>query len=166
MKGFTNVGRAGYIPSHFGLAETTHVFPTVRGGVGAIDWSGTYSSRVIEILGWPRSNLTFLLAWEYDPGEGSYLDPPIDIMEYDEVAITMTNKGDASVTGNVYETSLPIVFDKDDKGWSPMSTTLNAGPGQTVRIEFPTRGRSFLRLFLRRTDPQKPTTVNVIVSYR
>ena len=31
MKGFTDVGGPRYIPSRYGLAETTHVFPTLRG---------------------------------------------------------------------------------------------------------------------------------------
>jgi len=166
MKGFTNVGGPSYIPSRYGLVETTHVFPTVGGGVGAVDWSGTYSSRVIEILKWPRANLSFLLAWEYDPGKGDYLDPPIDVMEYNEVTFAVTNTGNSAVTGTLYEAALPIVFSSDGKGWSDASATLDVSPGQTVRHELPTRGRSFVRLFLRRTDPQKPTTVNVIVSYR
>ena len=166
MKGFTDVGGRGYIPSRYGLVETTHVFPTVSGGVGAIDWSGTYSSRVIEVLRWPRSNLSFLLAWEYDPGEGHYLDPPIDVMEYSEVAIAVTNTGNAHATGMVHETSLPIIFKDDDSGWSTSPLTLDVAPGQTVRQEIRTRGRSFIRLFLRRTDAGKSTTVNVVVSYR
>jgi hypothetical protein len=165
MKGFTDIGGLNYLPSHYGLTETTHVFPTLAGGVGAIDWSGAYSSRVIEITRWPKSNLSFLLAWEYDPGEGNYLDPPIDIMEYNEVTIAITNTGDGAVTGTLYETDLPIIF-SNDKGWSAMPTSLDTAPGQSVRLELPTRGRSFVRLFLKRTHSQKPTTVNVVVSYR
>jgi hypothetical protein len=166
MKGFTDVGRPGYIPSRYGLTETTHVFPTIAGGVGAIDWSGTYSSRVIEILRWPRSNLSFLLAWDYDPGEGTYLDPPIDVMEYNEVTITVTNTGNETVTGTLYETALPLIFASDNEGWSPVAASVDAGPGKTVRLELPTRGRSFLRLFLKRSATQEPTTVNVVASYQ
>jgi hypothetical protein len=166
MKGFTDVGGPGYIPSRYGLAETTHVFPTLSGGVGAIDWSGTYSSRVIEILRWPKSTLSFLLAWEYDPGEGEYLDPPVNLMEYDEVTLSLTNTGDSAVTATLYETALPIIFNSDNTGWSPIQGTIEAAPGQTVKIELSSRGRSFVRIFLRRTDAQKPTTVNVVVSYR
>jgi hypothetical protein len=166
MKGFTDVGGPGYISSRYGLTETTHVFPTLAGGVGAIDWSGTYSSRVIEILKWPRSNLSFLLAWGYDPGEGTYLDPPIDIMEYNQVTITLSNTGSGAVTGTLYETALPLIFTSDNKGWSAVPASLDAGPGKTVRLELPTRGRSFLRLFLKRSDLRKPTTVNVVASYQ
>lgn len=166
MKDFTDVGGPSYIPSRYGLVETTHVFPTVRGGVGAVDWSGTYSSRVIEIQRWPKSNLSFLLAWEYDPGEGSYFDPPIDVMEFNEVTITVTNMGDAAVTGTIYETSLPIITSSDNKGWSAMPATLDVARGQTVIREFQARGRSFIRFYLKRTDPHKPTTVNVVVSCR
>jgi len=166
MKGFTDVGGSSYVPSRYGLAETTHVFPTVAGGVGAVDWSGKNSSRVIEILKWPRTKLSFLLAWEFDPGEGGYLDPPIDVMEYDEVTITVTNTGSAAITGLIYETSLPIIFNSDKKGWSATSATLNISPGQTIRHELPTRGRSFIRPYLKRSDPLRPTAVNVVVSYR
>jgi hypothetical protein len=167
MKGFTDVGGPRYIPSRYGMTETTHVFPTVAGGVGAIDWSGTFSSRVIEIVRWPKSNLSFLLAWEYDPGDGGYLDPPIDVMEYSEVAISITNMGNASVTGTLFETSSPLIFSSDVRGtgWSAMPAPLDVGPGKTLRLEFPTRGRSFLRVFLKRTEAQNPTTVNVVVSY-
>jgi hypothetical protein len=168
MKGFTDVGGPRYIPSRYGLAETTHVFPTLAGGVGAIDWSGNYSSRVVEIVKWPRSNLSFLLAWEYDPGEGSFLDPPIDVMEFNEIAISVTNTGEAAVTGTLYETALPMIFTSDVRGsgWSPILAALDVGAGGTRRIEMPTRGRSFLRLFLKRSDLQKPTSVNVVVSYQ
>ena len=166
MSGFTNVGAAGYIPSHHGLIETTHVFPTLTGGVGAVDWSGAYSSRVIEVVKWPRSTLSFLLAWEYDPGEGSYLDPPIDVSEYEEVAVTVTNTGDGRVAGTMYETALPIVFNSDSKAWSPMPMKFDVTPGQSVMHEIPTCGRSFIRLFLKRNEPREPTTVNVVVSRR
>jgi hypothetical protein len=121
---------------------------------------------VIEILKWPKSTLSFLLAWEYDPGEGNYLDPPINMMEYDEVTITLTNTGDSSVTGMLYETALPIIFNNDNKGWSAIPGRIDIVPGQTVKAELSSRGRSFVRVFLRRTDVQKPTTVNVVVSYR
>jgi hypothetical protein len=166
MKGFTDVGGPGYIPSRYGLTETTHVFPTLSGGVGAIDWSGNYSSRVVEILKWPTSNLSFLLAWEYDPGEGNYLDPPIDVMEYKEITFTLTNTGDAPVTGTLYETALPVIFASDNKGWFSIPVSLDLSPGKTIRVELPTRGRSFLRLFLKRSDPRRPTTVNVVASYQ
>jgi hypothetical protein len=66
----------------------------------------------------------------------------------------------------VYETSLPIIFNSDKKGWSATSATLNISPGQTIRHELPTRGRSFIRLYLKRSDPRKPSAVNVVVSYR
>jgi hypothetical protein len=167
MKGFTDIGGPRYIPSRQGLMETTHVFPTLAGGVGAIDWSGTYSSRVIEILRWPKSTLSFLLAWDYDPGEGSYLDPPLDVMEYNEIAISLTNTGEAPVTGTLYETAFPIIFtsEANSAGWSTTFASLEVGAGETRRLELSTKGRSFLRLFLKRSDLQKPTKLNVIVSY-
>ncbi|HYW00009.1 MAG TPA: hypothetical protein VE862_00995, partial [Candidatus Acidoferrum sp.] len=80
--------------------------------------------------------------------------------------ITVTNTGEAAVTGTLYETALPIIFTSDVSGWSPMSVSLDVGAGDTRRLEFPTRGRSFLRLFLKRSDLQKPTSVNVVVSYQ
>ena len=168
MKGFTDVGGPAYIPSRYGLTETTHVFPTLAGGVGAIDWSGAYSSRVIEILKWPKSNLSFLLAWEYDPGEGTFLDPPLDVMEYSEITISLTNTGNSGITGTLYETALPLILAGESKGagWSAMPTSLDVGPRQTVRVELPTRGRSFLRLFLKRSDPQEIATASVVASYR
>jgi hypothetical protein len=122
----------------------------------------------MEIVKWPRSNLSFLLAWEYDPGEGSFLDPPIDVMEYNEIAISVTNTGEAPITGTVYETALPIIFASDVRGsgWSPMLPSLDIGARETRRLELFTRGRSFLRIFLKRSDLQKPTSVNVVVSYQ
>jgi len=112
--------------------------------------------------------LSFLLAWEYDPGEGSFLDPPIDVMEFNEIAISVTNTGEAAVTGTLYETALPMIFTSDVRGsgWSPILAALDVGAGGTRRVELPTRGRSFLRLFLKRSDLQKPTSVNVVVSYQ
>jgi hypothetical protein len=167
MKGFTDIGGPRYIPSRYGLMETTHVFPTLSGGVGAIDWSGNYSSRVIEILGWPKSALSFLLAWDYDPGEGVFLDPPLDVIEYDEVAISLINMGEAAVTGTLYESALPTIFTSESTGaaWSTTLARFEVAGGETRRLELPTKGRSFLRLFLKRSDRQKPTKVNAIVSY-
>ena len=87
-------------------------------------------------------------------------------MEYNEVAFSLTNTGDAAVTGTLYETALPLIFASDVKGtgWSPILTPLDVRPGETRRVEMPTRGRSFLRVFLKRSDLQKSTTVNVVAS--
>jgi hypothetical protein len=167
MKGLTDLGRPHYVPSRYGLTETTHVFPTLKGGVGAIDWSGTYSSRVIEILKWPRSTLSFLLAWDYDPADGTFLDPPLDVMEYNEVVMSISNEGEGAVTGTLYETMLPIALTSGigSTGWAPSFDRLSIPVMETRRLELNTRGRSFLRLFLKRSDGEKPTKVNVVVSY-
>jgi hypothetical protein len=168
MKGLTDLGRPQYIPSRYGLAETTHVFPTLDGGVGAIDWSGTYSSRVIEILKWPKSTLTFLLAWDYDPGDGAFLDPPLDVMEYNEIVIGIKNEGDGTVTGKLYDTMFPIVMTTGvgGSGWNPVTDQLSVHAKETRRLELNTKGRSFIRLFLQRADREKATKVNVVVSYQ
>ena len=167
MKGLTDIGRPQYVPSRYGLTETTHVFPTINGGVGAIDWSGTYSSRVIEILKWPRSTMSFLLAWEYDPVDGTFMDPPLDVMEYDEVVLSISNSGKGAVTGTLYETMLPIAFTRGTGGieWAPSLDRLNIPAKETRKLELSTRGRSFLRLFLKRSDRENPARVNVVVSY-
>lgn len=168
MKGFTNLGRTHYTPSRYGLTETTHVFPTLTGGVGAIDWSGHYSSRVIEVLKWPRSTLSFLLAWEYDPKDGTFLDPPLDVMDYDSILINIHNMGEGGATGRLYETNAPVAMSSElaGSGWVTNPASINVASGEIQSLELSTRGRSFLRLFLQRAEKEKPSSVSVTASYR
>ncbi len=167
MKGFTNLGGAHYTPSRYGLIETTHVFPTLAGGIGAVDWSGRYSSRVIEVLKWPRSTLTFLLAWEYDPKEGTFMDPPLDVMDYNDILISIHNTGKGAATGKLLETNAPIALARaGDALWVTKTEPLNVPPSEIRRLEFSTKGRSFLRLYFQRANMETPTKLNIIVSYQ
>jgi hypothetical protein len=167
MKGFTNIGRTQYIPSRYGLIETTHVFPTLTGGVGAVDWSGAYSSRVIEVLKWPRSTLSFLLAWGYDPKEGAFLDPPLDVIGYNDILISIHNRGEGAVTGKLLETNAPIALDNAGDGlWATSPQRLDVPARETRMFEFGAKNRTWLRLHLQRANREKPTEVNVTVSYQ
>jgi hypothetical protein len=168
MKCITNIGATHYTPSRYGLFETTHVFETLSGGVGAVDWSGRYSSRVIEIVKWPRSTLSFLLAWRYDPKEGAFLDPPLDVLDYNSMLISIHNEGKGAVTGRLNETNAPIALANGPgaAGWTTRFDLINVPANETQRLEFSTRGRSLLRVFLQRAEREVPTRVTVIVSYQ
>jgi len=50
-------------PTSYGLVETTHVFPTLRGTIGFVDWGGKYGSIVGEMVRIPyHQTLVWFLA--------------------------------------------------------------------------------------------------------
>ncbi|MET1160801.1 MAG: hypothetical protein ABWW65_07565 [Thermoprotei archaeon] len=119
MKTHTNMlgeeYRELYRPTIHGFFETTHVFPLLSGGIGAIDWKGKYSSQVVEILGIPtRTVFTWLLAWDYELSEKwVYFDPPIEISEWDYVLLEIINLGGGSAEWEIYGTRLPQLYPWD-----------------------------------------------------
>lgn len=170
MKGFTDIGGPQYVPSRYGLAETTHVFPTLDGGVGAVDWSGKMSSRVVKITKVPRSTTSFLLAWDYDPGDGTFLDPPLDVLEYDEVFVSLANHGPSAVEGKVFGAALNLAFEDSFGGpaWEAVeeSASLSVAPGGSSSFEVKKRAWSFLRFYLKSAEKGRHGKVTLVVSYR
>ena len=107
-----------YRPSIHGFFETTHVFPLLNGGIGAIDWRGKYSSQVVEVLGFPsKTTFTWLLAWDYPIGvEWVVLDPPLEINEWDYVTLHVINLGGNHVEWEILATPMPQLYHWDYPG--------------------------------------------------
>jgi len=95
--------------------ETTHVFPLLNGGIGVVDWGGKYSSRVYEITGFPsKTSLTWLLAWDVEAcGEWVYLDPPIEVSEWDRTVLNLINLGESSIVWEIIATHMPQLYHLD-----------------------------------------------------
>jgi len=127
-----------YRPSIHGFFETTHVFPLLNGGIGAVDWRGKYSSQVVEIMEFPsKTKFTWLLAWDYKVGgEWIHLDPPLEISEWDNISIEFTNIEGDPLIYEVYATTLPQLYPWDyPRHWKPIATgTVKSGNSETIEI--------------------------------
>jgi len=104
-----------YRPSPHGFIETTHVFPLLNGMIGAIDWRGKYSSQVVEILEFPRkTRFSWLLAWDYTVGsQWVYLDPPLEVSEWDSTTIDFIVVDGDPLSVEVYATAMPHLYPHD-----------------------------------------------------
>jgi len=127
-----------YRPSHYGFFETTHVFPLLNGGIGAIDWRGKYSSQIVEVLEIPRkARFAWLLAWDYRVGgEWVYLDPPVEVDEWDSVYIDFTSVGGDPLVYEVYATTLPQLYPWDyPHHWKLIATgVVKHGDSEVVEV--------------------------------
>jgi len=112
---FSEPHREVFRPTSYGLAETTHVFPTLRGTIGFVDWGGKFGSIVGEIVRIPyHQTLVWFLAQDHDPGDGGYFyDPPIEVAEWETVKLFFINLGDNPLQYTVYATYMPGLFPWD-----------------------------------------------------
>jgi hypothetical protein len=132
-----------YRPSTYGLLETTHVFPTLWGTVGAIDWRGYAGSAVIEIVEVPRTPLTWVLALGIDPGDGVWLDPPLEVLDREFVAMDLVNSGEAKVRWSLHVTRQPALIEsKHSVKWQLYSSGI-VEPGSVQSIELDNRRNMF-----------------------
>jgi len=164
MKPYTNIPGALYRPTSFGLMETTHVFPTLRGTIGFIDWSGYYGTVVGEILEIPyHQTLTFLLAQDHDPGDtGTYYDPPVDTLEWKSVKLTFINYGNNSLDYTVYATNMNFL---DPAGWpSHWKVIANGSLAGGSVIDVDASGYLALRVFGKRTTAGSSSIWKIIVT--
>ncbi len=157
-----------YRPSRYGLMETSHVFPTLRGTVAAVDWRGYAGSIVIELLEIPKAPLSWLLAWDLDPGpRGIWLDPPLEVLDFDFITITLVNIGENSVKWRLYASAQPILMEEYfDSIWRNISSGILNG-GDTISIEVDNRVKryAFLRLRVERGIEDVPSKVRAIVTW-
>jgi len=126
-----------YRPSSTGLMETTHVFTTLDGRLGAIDWNGRFRSTVYEFEEIPRSTrLYWLLAWERVASPTpEFLDPPIETSEWSETDLEIINHGDRPVTWTVESTNMPYV-DWSTRYWRRLeASTIQSGMYADLHIE-------------------------------
>lgn len=164
---YSSSGKRYYRPTRYGLMETTHVFPTLRGTIGAIDWSGRFGSRVIEVLEMPKAPLWFLAAQDWDPGDNiSFIDPPLETFEYDEVKLSLINSGPNPVTWYVYATDMAYNDPSQDfpTKWKLIYST-NVLPGFYDEFEAPRRYAA-LRIGARRTYTGMPARCYIIAIYK
>ncbi|MEN3048162.1 MAG: hypothetical protein ABDH63_05220 [Candidatus Caldarchaeales archaeon] len=150
-----------YRPTSIGLHETTHVFWTLRGRLGLVDWNGRYSSTVLELEELPRSSLYWALAFrDYARPEGEFLDPPLNVMEWDEVALNLlVHKGEVELT--VYGTFSPYVdVGFKDVWFRAESVAAKEGESQVLRFS----GLSAIRVRVKSVTPE--STYSVFVAQR
>ncbi|OYT37979.1 MAG: hypothetical protein B6U89_06540 [Desulfurococcales archaeon ex4484_58] len=104
-----------YRPTMHGFMETTHVFPLLNGGIGVIDWRGKYSSLVYEIIGFPsKTTLYWLLAWDVEAShEWLYLDPPIEVSEWDKTILQFINLSEHILEWEIITTNMPQLYHWD-----------------------------------------------------
>ena len=106
-----------YRPTYHGFFQTTHVFPLLNGGIGAVDWRGKYSSQVVEIVGFPtKTALYWLLAWDYPlPASQKFtvFEPAVEIGEWDTIGIQVINNGGGTVEYEILCSLTPIADSMD-----------------------------------------------------
>ncbi|MEM4953741.1 MAG: hypothetical protein QXR51_06525 [Desulfurococcaceae archaeon] len=113
-----NAERRLYRPSFHGFFQTTHVFPLLNGNIGAIDWRGKYSSQVVEIISFPsKTALYWLLAWYYPVSTNGVVFKPIEIGEWDIIAVQVVNNGQYALEYELLVSTLPQIYPepKDSK---------------------------------------------------
>ena len=164
MKGFSVTPSAAYRPTSFGLMETTHVFPTLRGTIGFIDWSGKYGSIVGEILEIPyHQTLWFILAQDHDPGDTWYeYNPPVETVEWREVRITMIANPGGPLEYAVYGTNIPYLSGVTSK-WKLVSRGVLSSEDY---MEVDASGYTFIKVTGRRAATGTPSSWKVIVTLR
>jgi hypothetical protein len=157
-----------YRPSRYGFMETTHVFPTLQGTIGAIDWRGYSGSMIFELIDIPKTSLSWILAWDLDPGSrGIWLDPPLEILDYDFITITLINIGEGSIKWSLYATTQPLLIeDSFDVIWNNISTGLLDNDRMlTIEIDNQRKHYTFLRLNIARGVENIPTKTRIIVTW-
>lgn len=168
MSTYTVYPNSYYRPSRYGLMETTHVFPTLNGTIAAVDWRGYAGSMIIELIEVPKAPLSWILSWDLDPGpKGIWLDPPLEVLDFDFITLTLVNVGDSSVRWRLYASTQPLLMeDHFDRVWSSVAVGVLSG-GDTTRIEIDNRSKhyAFLRLRVERGVEGVPSKIRAIVTW-
>ena len=166
MKPYTQLPEGIYRPTAYGLIETFHVFPTLWGTVGAVDASGKYGVRVVEITKWPRkTTLWHILAHDHDPGDGgTYYDPPLETAEWDEVYITFINVGDNPLDYTVYGSRTPWLTPGDfPSHWEVLDSGSVAG-GAVANVVVDEKWAD-VRVFGKRATAGSGSSWKIIVTF-
>ena len=166
MKPYSIIPYWNYRPTSFGLFETTHVFPTLRGTIGFVDWSGVYGSVVGEVVEIPyHQTLWFLLAQEHDPGDnGTYYDPLIDTAEWSTVKLFFVNIGNNSLDYTVYATNIPNF--RPETWPSHWKVIANGSVSGTSIVEVDASGYLALRVFGKRSTIGSSSQWSIFVVFR
>lgn len=151
--GVEPVWSSDFSPSPFGLVETTHVFPTLRGTIGFVDYMAKYSSVVGEVLRVPsKQHLAWMLAWDHDPSDSWFrYDPVIEVMNWDVVTLFFVNVGGNSLDYEVYGTGMVYLADGDFPSvWERIASGSVAAGGIT-RVDVDARKYVAVRVRGKRT---------------
>jgi hypothetical protein len=139
MKPLTSIdGQEIYRPSSYGLYETTHVFQTLEGSIGFIDWGGASMSTVYELLELPREgSYSWMLAWARRAGsKPEFLDPPLETAEYDVTKAHCRNHGRNPVILDLYAAYSMYADTRDSEQWRPVgSVEIPAGGWGDMDLE-------------------------------
>jgi hypothetical protein len=150
-----------YRPTAVGLFETTHVFTTLDGRLGLIDWGSRYSSKVIEVASLPTSNLYWLLAYmRRADSKPEYLDPPVETAEWRSVRFTAFNHGPSTLILTFLVTPSPYADCTDSRIWKK-AAELTIGPEGSEEVEL--SGNAACRV-VARSDGETPTDYTVFVT--
>lgn len=153
--------RGFYRPTSFGLMETTHVFPTLNGTIGLIDWNEKYSSTVYELVEIPyHGTLSWPLAWDTETeDEMTYIDPPLEVVEWNEVLLQLINVGTNPLDWEVWSTTSPLLItDEFPRYWvREHLNTVSADSSDEFHL---TKPRTALRIGV------KNTFINASTNYR
>jgi hypothetical protein len=142
--------REFYRPTAIGLFETTHVFTTLDGKLGLIDWGSRFSSRVVELESVPTSNLYWLLAYRRVAGsEPEHLDPPVETAEWRSVRFTAFNHGPSTLVLTFLVTPSPYVDCGDGSIWRK-EAELRIGPEGSEEVEL--AGHAACRMIAKSAD--------------
>ncbi len=124
-----------YRPTAIGLFETTHVFETIDGKLGLIDWGSRFSSRVVELESFPTSNLYWLLAYRRRAGTSPEpLDPPVETAEWRSVKFTAFNHGPSTLFLTFLVTPSPYADCADRSFWRE-EAELRIDPEESEEVE-------------------------------
>jgi hypothetical protein len=150
-----------YRPTAIGLFETTHVFITLDGKLGLIDWGSRFSSRIIEVESIPTSNLYWLLAYRRRAdSKPEFLDPPVETAEWRSVRFTAFNHGPSKLILTFLVTPSPYADCADDSIWRK-EAELRIGPEGSEEVEL--SGYAACRVVAQSAE-EAPTEYTVFVT--
>jgi len=150
----------------YGLAEVTHIFPTLNGRIGFVAWCGFNLSIVGEIVRLPTKQvLPYCLAYNYTTGDDWAFLSPIHAAGSEHVQIGVKNTGANSMDLIIYG-YMPSFIDEyhyPTVGRFTVQSSVTIATGDEYEADF-IHPFSFYRVAVKSTTPGSSTTCNVYVT--
>ncbi len=159
-------GGALYYFNYCGLAEVTHVFPTLDGRVGFVAWSGHNRSVVGVVRRLPeRQSVGYVLAYDERAADEWSALRPVTAYGWSEVLVGVRNTGGSPLEVRVLGYAVPVLDLGAPAGGFTVASGLAVPPGGEEHLLL-THPFFFYQVLVRAASPGQHTTFQVFVVKR